>query len=125
MTKLTQEQEIFICEEINKSIEEKVSKIRKSYIKIIGSLGVVILLETGALVWSLATGVSENNHQDEAINQLSITVNDYIKSNNELVQSLAGTTIKNTKDIESTKKDVEKSEIDIKDVEKRLNRSPY
>ena len=111
MTKLTREQESFISGEVQKSIELSVSKIRQFYLKIVGGLGVIVLLETGALIWSLAIGTSENKYQDDSINKLSITVDEYIKSNNDLVQSLTKTTLNNAKDIEANKG--------------RLDRSPY
>ena len=111
MTKITKEHEDFISDKINRTLEEVVAKIKKPYLKFISGLGVVILLETGALIWSLAIGTSEDKHQNKAVKELSETVNLSIKSNNDLIKELSIIAIQNAEKTEANKN--------------RLDRSPY
>jgi len=111
MTNFSKDQESFISSRIENLVAEAVAKLRTFYMKIVGGLGVVILLETGALIWTLAIGKNDNLHQDEAIKELTRSVNEYVKSTDGYMETLTKTTIENAQRTEANKN--------------RLDRSPY
>lgn len=91
-----------VSEEIKEAINAEIARLKSLYNKIIGGLVVVILLQTGGLIYGQAvdrTNIGHNsevsNENKEDIKNLTETINNFALSVAENSKTISETTIEN------------------------------